>query len=114
MTLPEAGGGDLTKIRMRAKEVHDTVTALLHEDEVRTEVRFADGQHGIYRWRRTRLRGWRCFPRDSVARKGYRVGARQRVELRRFHAETRRTRRREILPAFSAPSRENGSLLTTE
>ena len=52
----DKGGDDLARMRARTLQVHDTITRLLTDREVRTEVVFADHRHGFHRWRRDRLR----------------------------------------------------------
>jgi hypothetical protein len=52
----ETGGGDFAAMRKRTREVYDSVTRLLNDREIRTEIVFDDERHGYYRWRRDRLR----------------------------------------------------------
>ncbi len=52
----EFGGRDLDGMRKRTRELQKAVTSMLGDREIKTEVLFADGRTGIYRWRRERLR----------------------------------------------------------
>ena len=54
--LKEFGARDLEGIRKRTRDLHERVTSILHDPEVRTEVIFADRRVGQHRWKRDRNR----------------------------------------------------------
>lgn len=52
----EAGGLDLDAMRARVRGLQRSVTTVLRDPEVRTEIEFADKRTAVERWRRDRLR----------------------------------------------------------
>jgi hypothetical protein len=56
LRVAERAGSDFEVMRKRALEVDRTLTELLDDHEIRTQVRFRDERVAIRRWRRARMR----------------------------------------------------------
>lgn len=52
----DPGGSNEAYMRKRTRELHERVTSLVGELELRTDVIFSDRRRGTHRWRRDRLR----------------------------------------------------------
>jgi hypothetical protein len=52
----EFGARDVESMRKRVGKLHQDITSLFHDREVRTQVMFADRRSAFFRWKRDRLR----------------------------------------------------------